>query len=82
VKGQWTEEEDAKLRALIAAHGEGCWSRLVDYFPGRIGKQLRERWNHELAPNINKDAWSREEEAILVRGRVFILLLCLSRSFS
>ena len=67
VKGQWTEEEDAKLRALVAAHGEGCWSRLVDYFPGRIGKQLRERWNHELAPNINKDAWSREEEAILVR---------------
>ena len=66
MKGQWTEEEDTKLKALVAAHGEGCWSRLVDYFPGRIGKQLRERWNHELAPNINKDAWSREEEAILV----------------
>lgn len=35
-------------------------------FPGRIGKQLRERWNHELRPDINKQAWTMEEETKLV----------------
>eukprot|EP00884_Botryococcus_braunii_P004271 jgi/Botrbrau1/13845/Bobra.0056s0082.1 len=66
VKGGWSAEEDARLQQAVMEHGEGCWSRLVPMFPGRIGKQLRERWNHELRPDINKEAWSTEEENKLV----------------
>ncbi len=51
---------------LVEKYGEGSWSRLVPYFQGRIGKQLRERWNHELRPDIMKGAWTQEEEAMLV----------------
>jgi hypothetical protein len=51
---------------LVELHGEGSWSKLVPHFQGRIGKQLRERWNHELRPDIQKGAWTEEEEAVLV----------------
>ena len=49
-------------------HGTGCWSKLLPMFPGRIGKQLRERYNHELRPDINKNAWQPAEEARLVEA--------------
>ena len=51
---------------LVETYGEGSWSKLVPYFSGRIGKQLRERWNHELRPDIQKGAWTEEEETALV----------------
>ena len=51
---------------LVETYGEGSWSKLVPYFSGRIGKQLRERWNHELRPDIQKGAWTEEEERALV----------------
>lgn len=50
----------------METYGEGSWSKLVPYFSGRIGKQLRERWNHELRPDIQKGAWKEEEEKALV----------------
>ena len=53
-------------RRLVTQLGEGNWSRLVTEFPGRIGKQLRERWNHELRPDITKAAWTPDEEVKLV----------------
>ena len=55
------------LFRLVEQYGEGSWSKLVPHFAGRIGKQLRERWNHELRPDIQKGAWSAEEEEVLVQ---------------
>ena len=49
-------------------HGVGCWSKLLPEFQGRIGKQLRERWNHELRPDINKEGWTHDEENQLVEA--------------
>ncbi|CAK0763405.1 hypothetical protein CVIRNUC_003054 [Coccomyxa viridis] len=66
IKGGWTLEEDTRLKQLVETYGEGSWSKLVPYFSGRIGKQLRERWNHELRPDIQKGAWTEEEETALV----------------
>ena len=34
--------------------------------PGRIGKRCRERYENHLNPNLRKEAWSKEEEAILL----------------
>jgi hypothetical protein len=65
------------LRRLVEQYGEGNWSiisrTLNDELGkgiegGRIGKQCRERWNHHLRPDIKKDAWSAEEEELLVQG--------------
>jgi len=32
---------------------------------GRIGKQCRERWHNHLNPDVRKDAWSQEEDALI-----------------
>ena len=34
--------------------------------PGRKGKQCRERWHNHLNPDINKEAWSAAEDALLI----------------
>ena len=52
--------------SLVADVGEGKWSTLSAHFPGRIGKQCRERWHNQLRPDIKKAAWSAAEEAALV----------------
>ena len=77
---------------LVETYGEGSWSKLVPYFSGRIGKQLRERWNHELRPDIQKGAWTEDEERALVEqhrvhrnawadiARVSSALLCTARA--
>lgn len=35
-------------------------------FPGRIGKQCRERWHNQLRPDIKREAWTDAEEIILI----------------
>ena len=35
-------------------------------FPGRIGKQCRERWYNHLNPEIKREEWSREEDRKLI----------------
>lgn len=56
-------------------HGQGNWSTISralnksfgkDEHQGRIGKQCRERWNNHLQPDINRDAWTEEEEVLLI----------------
>ena len=48
VKGRWSPEEDAALRAAVAEYG--CdWKRVEIRIPGRTGQQCRERWVGRLA---------------------------------
>ena len=60
----------------MAKIGEGNWSSVAAHFPGRIGKQCRERWHHQLHPNINRQAWSHQEEATVVEEHRVRLLAC------
>ncbi|XP_077238258.1 uncharacterized protein LOC143879651 isoform X2 [Tasmannia lanceolata] len=41
--GQWTEEEDSKLKAAISEHGH-CWSKVAAFVPPRTDSQCRRRW--------------------------------------
>lgn len=75
VKGGWTDKEDELLRLLVEKYGEGNWSPIARALNeatgtsedgGRIGKQCRERWNHHLKPDINKQAWTAGEEEALI----------------
>ncbi|KAK9801423.1 hypothetical protein WJX73_010601 [Symbiochloris irregularis] len=68
VKGNWNTEEDGRLVKLVGEHGEGNWSVIAKHFPGRIGKQCRERWHNQLRPDIKRDAWSEEEESQLIEA--------------
>jgi hypothetical protein len=51
---------------LVEEHGEGNWSTIARHFPGRIGKQCRERWHNQVRPDIKRDAWDEEEEQMLI----------------
>ena len=61
-KGPWTEAEDRLVVELVENHGAKQWSLIAQNLPGRIGKQCRERWHNHLNPDINKAAWSEDED--------------------
>ncbi|KAE8663009.1 putative Osmotic avoidance abnormal protein [Hibiscus syriacus] len=68
VKGPWTQEEDDKIIDLVSKYGPTKWSVIAKSLPGRIGKQCRERWHNHLNPDIKKDAWTLEEELVLMNA--------------
>lgn len=82
VKGPWTQEEDDKLGDLFRRLGPK-WSQIASELPGRLGKQCRERfvscqifpshrivhsWINHLDPNVRKEAWTEQEDAILLEA--------------
>ncbi|KAL7598188.1 hypothetical protein Lser_V15G22042 [Lactuca serriola] len=68
VKGPWSKEEDEELLQLVEQYGPKKWSTIAQQLPGRIGKQCRERWHNHLNPAINKEAWTQEEELMLIKA--------------
>jgi hypothetical protein len=65
-KCPWTTEEDKMVMELVRRHGLKSWSSLAVHLPGRTGKQIRERWHNQLDPNVRKDRWTPEEDALLI----------------
>jgi len=68
VKGPWTTDEDRKVVELVGKYGPKKWSLIASNLPGRIGKQCRERWHNHLNPNISKDAWTEEEDRMILQA--------------
>ncbi|KAL9242834.1 hypothetical protein vseg_016794 [Gypsophila vaccaria] len=66
IKGPWTKEEDDCIIELVQKYGCRKWSVIAKSLPGRIGKQCRERWHNHLDPAIKKDAWTKDEESVLI----------------
>jgi len=60
-------KEDEMVVKLVNQLGPKKWSVIASNLPGRIGKQCRERWHNHLNPDIRKDAWSPEEDALLIK---------------
>lgn len=68
-KCPWTKEEDEQVMELVARIGVKSWSALAVHMPGRSGKQIRERWHNQLDPNVKKDKWTPEEDALLIEAQ-------------
>jgi len=67
---KWGEEEDNALISLVKIYGTKCWALIASKLnQNRTGKQCRERWHNQLDPSINKDAWSEEEEKLLMEAQ-------------
>ncbi|CAK9083318.1 Transcription factor MYB3R-4 (Myb-related protein 3R-4) (Protein ENHANCED DEFECTIVE CYTOKINESIS), partial [Durusdinium trenchii] len=66
VKGMWSKEEDALLFELVSHKLPKNWADVAAKIPGRTAKQCRERWSLNLDPSINRDAWTKEEDELLV----------------
>ncbi len=71
-KGQWTDEEDAVVVETVQNSMEEPftrWSDLAQRLPGRVGKQVRDRWVNHLNPAINHLPFSREDVSICLMIR-------------
>lgn len=68
IKGPWTKEEDDKVVELVSQYGPKKWTLIARHLKGRIGKQCRERWHNHLNPDINKSAWTDEEESLIIQA--------------
>jgi hypothetical protein len=69
VRGSWTVTEDQTIIQWIETNGPAKWANLAELLPGRIAKQCRERWCNHLDPSIKKEAWTPEEDQIIIQAR-------------
>ncbi|KAL6637448.1 hypothetical protein ACP70R_025020 [Stipagrostis hirtigluma subsp. patula] len=68
-RGGWTPEEDEILKEMVSRHGDRKWAFIAQYLPGRVGKQLRERWTNHLRPQITKNSiWTEEDDLALIEA--------------
>lgn len=70
-KGQWTDHEDAIVMEVVTSSNEQPftrWSDLAQRLPGRVGKQIRDRWVNHLNPAIDHLPFSREDDLRLWEG--------------
>jgi len=70
-KGQWTEAEDRIVYDAVTNSIEDPftrWSDLAQSLPGRVGKQVRDRWVNHLNPNINHLPFGKEDDLKLWEG--------------
>ncbi|KAG8369836.1 hypothetical protein BUALT_Bualt14G0055100 [Buddleja alternifolia] len=65
-KGEWSEEEDNKLRAYILRYGHWNWRLLPKYADlQRSGKSCRLRWVNYLKPGLKLGDYSKEEKDLI-----------------
>jgi hypothetical protein len=70
-KSRWTPAEDDLLRAAVAEFGQS-WAMTARAVPGRSHKQCRERWVSAVDPTLIRDAWTPQEDAVLIRQHQFL----------
>jgi hypothetical protein len=66
-KEGFSSEEDARLREIVSQLGTQAWGAIADNLPGRTARQCRERWKLYLAPEVNNDGWTLDEEQKLLQ---------------
>ncbi|KAM3146516.1 hypothetical protein pb186bvf_001485 [Paramecium bursaria] len=65
IKQKWTFEEDQRVIDLVEKRGRN-WTQLAKEFPGRSGKQIRERFLNKLDPQLIHRQWAQEEDTIVL----------------
>jgi hypothetical protein len=69
---QWSLEEDSLIMYLVSVEGPKQWTHFADVLHQKFaensytGKQIRERFQNHLNPNVNKGEWSTSEEALML----------------
>ncbi|KAF8972883.1 hypothetical protein BGZ46_009981 [Entomortierella lignicola] len=65
-KGGWTEEEDRLLRNGVE-NFRGQWSKIAERIQGRTDDQCAKRWRESLDPDIDRAAWTPEDDNLLLQ---------------
>ena len=73
--GKWSQPEDDMLRELVQRH-QDKWGKIANVLnfeihgriPIRNSKNCKERWNNYLNPDINRGAWTENEDIAMLEG--------------
>ena len=56
------------LQKAVLKLGAKRWSAIAAEVTGRSGKQCRLRWCNQIDPAIRHDAWTEQEDLVILRG--------------
>lgn len=59
-RGNWTEDEDEKLRQAVAEFSGKNWKKIAERIPERSDVQCLHRWQKVLRPGLIKGPWTPE----------------------
>ncbi|KAJ0980441.1 hypothetical protein J5N97_008696 [Dioscorea zingiberensis] len=62
LRKDWTEEEDAMLRAAVENFGDNNWQMVSSTLEGRTGPQCSNRWRKSILPERKVGRWSVDED--------------------
>ena len=65
-KAKFTSSEDELLRELVKPEGRNDWAEIATHFSNRNARQVKERWEYYLSPEVNNGPWTPEEDQILI----------------
>nr|XP_043894471.1 v-myb avian myeloblastosis viral oncogene homolog-like 2a isoform X1 [Solea senegalensis] len=68
LNGNWTKEEDEKIKELVGKYGTKQWALISKHLKGRLGRKCRERWYNHLDPQVSKKYWTDEEDLIVFKA--------------
>ena len=66
-RGNWTEEEDDRLRKAVAGYGSS-WVQVASAIPGRTNDQCRDRWHDYVNSSPEKSTWTEAEDKMLLEN--------------
>ena len=66
-RGNWTEEEEERLRKAVAGYGSS-WVQVASAISGRTNDQCRERWNEQVNSPTERLTWTEVEDKILLEN--------------
>jgi hypothetical protein len=63
---KFSPADDRKLRSLVDAVDTVDWNAVAGEMEGKNPRQCHERWINYLAPNLNTEPWTADEDLLLM----------------
>lgn len=67
IKKYWTQADDNSLKAIMNDNNFTSWKDVAKLMGTRSAKQCRERWSEYLDPDLLVEAFTAEEDEIILR---------------
>ena len=61
-KVKFTPEQDRKILSLLKENPTTSWRTVAEHIEGKTAKQCRERYQHFLAPTVERKPWTADED--------------------
>jgi hypothetical protein len=70
-KVRFTKEQDELIKQLADQDPKATWADIASRIAGKTAKQCRERYQHFLAPSLQRDPWSLFDDVRLIQWHHF-----------